>query len=59
MPTPKTLDDTYRYLHLDLPLTRVQCLNLTQLREMVKTAWNFAVAAERERVKAEAKKDNQ
>lgn len=53
MPTPRTLDDVYRYMHLDLPLTRVQCLSLDQLREMVRQAWNFAVAAERARVKVD------
>lgn len=54
MPTPRTIDEIYRYMHLDLPLTRVQCLSIDQLREMVRQTWHFAVAAERARVKAEA-----
>lgn len=53
--TPTTLDEIYRYLHLDLPLTRVQCLSIDQIKELVRQTWHFAIAAERARAKAEAK----
>lgn len=58
--TPRTLDDCYKHFRFDrLEPLNVQCITINAIREIVRMTWHFAVAAERARVKAEAKGDEQ
>lgn len=50
--TPKTIDECYRKLGLTSDPRSVQCVTMSRLRELVRRAWNFATAAERERQRA-------
>ena len=49
--TPKTIEECYRKLGLTHPSTHLEMATTERLRELVRRAWNFATAAERERVK--------
>ena len=54
--TPKTIDECYRKLGLTHRSTHLEMLTEARLRELVRRAWNFATAAERERA-AETQKE--
>ena len=47
--TPKTIDECYKRLGLTHRPTHLEMVTTAKLREMVRSAWNFATAAERER----------
>ena len=49
--TPKTIDECYKRLGLTSDPRSVQCVTMSRLRELVRRAWNFATAAERERMR--------
>ena len=51
MATPRTIEECYRKLGLTHPSTHLEMMTTERLRELVRRAWNFAVAAERERVR--------
>jgi hypothetical protein len=48
--TPKTIDECYRKLGLTHRPTHLEMVTTERLKELVRRAWNFATAAERERV---------
>lgn len=48
---PKTIDECYRKLGLTHRPTHLEMVTTAKLRELVRRAWNFAVAAEREKQK--------
>jgi hypothetical protein len=47
--TPRTIDECYRKLGLTHRPTHLEMVTTEKLKEMVRKAWNFATAAERER----------
>jgi hypothetical protein len=47
--TPRTIDECYRKLGLTNKPAHLEMVTTAKLREMVRSAWNFATAAERER----------
>jgi hypothetical protein len=47
---PKTIDECYRKLGLTHRPTHLEMVTTERLKELVRRAWNFATAAERERV---------
>ena len=47
--TPRTIDECYKRLGLTHRPTHLEMVTTAKLREMVRRAWNFATAAERER----------
>ena len=49
--TPKTIDECYKRLGLTNKPTHLEMVTTAKLREMVRRAWNFATAAEREKQK--------
>lgn len=52
----KNIDDCYKHFHFDrLKTNEVLTLNIATIRSLIRMTWNFAVAAERARVKQEAK----
>lgn len=54
--TIKSIDDCYRHFRFDrLKTNEVLTLNIATIRSLIRMTWNFAVAAERARAKAEAK----
>lgn len=48
---PKTIDECYRKLGLTHRPTHLEMVTTEKLKELVRRAWNFATAAERERVR--------
>ena len=46
---PKTIDECYKRLGLTHRPTHLEMVTTAKLRELVRRAWNFAVAAEREK----------
>ena len=48
---PKTIDECYRKLGLTHRPTHLEMMTTEKLKELVRRAWNFATAAERERVR--------
>lgn len=48
---PKTIDECYRKLGLTHRPTHLEMMTTERIKELVRRAWNFAVAAERERVR--------
>jgi hypothetical protein len=50
MATPRTIEECYRKLGLTHPSTHLEMMTTERLKELVRRAWNFATAAERERV---------
>ena len=55
MATPRTIEECYRKLGLTHPSTHLEMATTEKLRELVRRAWNFATAAEREKQKEQAK----
>ena len=55
--TPKTIDECYQRLGLTHRPTHLEMVTTAKLRELVRRAWNFATAAEREK-QTEAKNDD-
>ena len=51
MATPKTIDECYKWLGLTHRPTLVEMRTTAELREMIRKTWNFATAAERERMR--------
>jgi len=51
MATPRTIDECYRKLGLTHRPTYLEMVTTAKLRELVRRAWNFATAAERERMR--------
>ena len=51
MATPRTIDECYRKLGLTHRPTHLEMMTTERLKELVRRAWNFATAAERERVR--------
>ena len=51
MATPRTIEECYRKLGLTHRPTHLEMMTTERLKELVRRAWNFAVAAERERVR--------
>ncbi len=49
--TPRTIDECYKRLGLTNKPTHLEMVTTAKLREMIRKTWNFATAAERERVK--------
>jgi len=51
MATPRTIEECYRKLGLTHPSTHLEMMTTEKLKELVRRAWNFATAAERERMR--------
>ena len=51
MATPRTIDECYRKLGLTHRPTHLEMMTTEKLKELVRRAWNFATAAERERMR--------
>jgi len=49
MTTPRTIDECYKLLGLTHRPTHLEMVTTSKLRILVRRAWNFATAAERER----------
>ena len=49
MATPRTINECYRKLGLTHRPTHLEMMTTEKLKELVRRAWNFAVAAERAR----------
>jgi hypothetical protein len=51
MTTPRTIDECYERLGLTHRPAHLEMMTTAKLRVMVRRAWNFATAAERERMR--------
>ena len=51
MATPRTIDECYKRLGLTHRQTHLEMMTTEKLKELVRRAWNFATAAERERMR--------